>query len=238
MYTSQKIFLLLITIITIVAALVTTSRVRTQNNLPQASPQTPPGRVNKEEKAEYESQFPVADYEAAESGAPDTRQQRRGKNRRYDGRGVVAKPENSGEEQVTTRFDDWEMQLPALPVAQSDAVVIGEVLDAKAYLSNDKSGVYSEFSLRADEVLMESGTAKIAPGSTVVAEREGGRVRLPSGVIELYQIAGYGMPRNHHRYVLFLRGTGEERSYSIITGYGAGGSYLTPGQARCRQIEV
>ncbi|HEX8500750.1 MAG TPA: hypothetical protein VF659_09175 [Pyrinomonadaceae bacterium] len=141
---------------------------------------------------------------------------------------MVAKPENSGEDQTTVRDNDWEMHLPPLPVAQSDAVVTGEVMDAKAYLSNNKSGVYSEFSLRADEVLMESGGVKIAPGGIIAAEREGGRVRFPSGVVELYEIAGQGMPRAGHHYVFFLKATGEEQTYSIVTGYEVLGNRILP----------
>jgi hypothetical protein len=228
MHTFQKKILTLITVTIITAAATTTSQVQTQNNPSQALPQTPPRRFTKAEKAEYESQFPVADYEPAEPEDAGKRQKRRGKNRRFDGRGMVAKPENSGEEQATTRFNDWEMQLSPLPVAQSDVVVMGEVSDAKAYLSNDKSGVYSEFSLRADEVLMESSEPKIAPGSMIVAEREGGRVRFPSGIIELYEIAGQGMPRPGRSYVLFLRATGEEQSYSIVTGYEVLGNRILP----------
>src|ERR1700755_2170007 len=37
--------------------------------------------------------------------------------------------------------------LPALPVAQSDAVVLGEVIDRRANLTEDGTGVYSEFSV-------------------------------------------------------------------------------------------
>ncbi|HEX7958046.1 MAG TPA: hypothetical protein VF508_13950, partial [Pyrinomonadaceae bacterium] len=201
-----------------------TPQVRT----PTAPPQTAPRRFDKAEKAEHESQFPVTDYNAAEPEDPEQRGKRRARNRRYDGRGLVAKPENSGEDQATTRFDDWEVNLPPLPVAQSDAVVIGEVLDAKAYLSDDKGGVYSEFSLRADGLVLEGGGAKIAPGSTVVVEREGGRVRFPSGVVELYQVAGQGMPRVGRRYVLFLKGAGEGQSYGIVTGYEIRGGLILP----------
>lgn len=215
MYTLRKIIPLLIVITGIGIAVATTSQVQTQKTPPQA----PPRRFDKAEKAEYESQFPVADYESAESEDPDKRQKRRARNRRHDGQGLVGRPENSGEDREITRFDDWEVGLPTLPVAQSDVVVMGEVIDANAYLSDDKSGVYSEFSVRANEVLMESGEAKIDPGSMIVTERVGGRVRFPSGVIELSNISGQGMPRAGRRYVLFLKSTGEEQSYRIVTGY-------------------
>lgn len=219
MRTFQKIFLPLITVTIITAAAVTTSQVQTQSTQPQAPPQNPPRRFSRDEKAEYESQFPVADYESAEPEDSNEGRKRRARNRRHNGQGLVAKPENSGEGREITRIDDWEMNLPTLPVAQSDLVVLGEVTDARAYLSEDKQGVYSEFPVRADEVLMGGGEAGVAPGDTLIAERVGGRVRFPSGVIELSNIAGQGMPRAGQRYVLFLKSTGEGQVYRILTGY-------------------
>lgn len=224
MHTLRKITLFLIAVSGVGLAVTTTPQIPPQKNTPQA----PPRKLSKAERAEYESQFPIADYESSEPEDPDKRQKRRAKNRRHDGRGLVAKPENSGADQATTRFNDWDMQISPLPVAQSNAVVIGEVAEARAYLSDDKSGVYSEFSLRADRVLMESGGVTIAPGSMIVVEREGGRVRFSPGVVELYEIAGQGMPRIGHRYVLFLRSTGEEQGYSITTGYEVLGNRILP----------
>jgi hypothetical protein len=45
----------------------------------------------------------------------------------------------------------------ALPTHISNAVVIGEVTDAKAYLSEDRTSVYSEFTIRVGEVLKKAG---------------------------------------------------------------------------------
>lgn len=129
-------------------------------------------------------------------------------------------------------MNHWELGLPALPVAQSDAVLIGEVINAEAYLSDDKSGVYSEFSIRADKVLMENDEAKIIPGRVIVSERVGGRVRFPSGVVELSNIAGQGMPRAGRRYVLFLKRTGEEQTYRIVTGYEVWEGRILPSDKR------
>lgn len=215
MLTFKKLILILTVIIGISLAVAATSQVQTQKTPPQTSPR----RFDKAEKAEFESQFPIANYESAESEDLDKRQKRRARNRRHNGQGVVATPENSREDRETALTNDWEVGLPALPVAQSDLVVMGEVTDAKAYLSDDKQGVYSEFSVLADEVLMQSGEAKITPGSVIATERPGGRVKFPSGITELHQVTGQGMPRPGHHYILFLKSTGEEHSYSIITGY-------------------
>ena len=39
---------------------------------------------------------------------------------------------------------EWDVYLPALPTAQSDAIILGEILDAGAFVSNDKTGAYSD----------------------------------------------------------------------------------------------
>lgn len=215
MHTVTKILPLLIATVGIGAALATVPQQPPQ----RTQPPPPPRRLTQAEMDEHRSQFPIADYEAAEPEEPEKREKRRARGRRHDRLWLVGRPEKSGEDEGTIRFNDWEMGVPALPVAQSDAVVLGDVTDAKAYLSEDKSGVYSEFPLRVEEVLMEGGGAKIAPGSTLTTERVGGRVRFPSGVVEFYEIAGQGMPRAGRRYVLFLKSAGEEQSYSIVTGY-------------------
>lgn len=54
-------------------------------------------------------------------------------------------------EKSQSSFELPESHAPAetsLPAIESDAVVIGEVTDAHAYLSNDRTSVYSEFELR------------------------------------------------------------------------------------------
>lgn len=72
----------------------------------------------------------------------------------------------------------WWVGLPALPVEQSDAVVIGEVERAQAHLSTDKTGIYSEFTIRLEDVL-KGRSEEAVPGVTVIAERFGGGGEIP-----------------------------------------------------------
>jgi hypothetical protein len=106
---------------------------------------------------------------------------------------------------------------PAFPVGRSAIIAVGAVVDAQAYLSDDKTGVYSEFSIRIEEVFQNDGLEPSFPGSLVVAEREGGRVRFPSGRIILYGNREEGMPRQGSRYVFFLKR--EDQRYSLLTAY-------------------
>jgi len=65
---------------------------------------------------------------------------------------------------------------PAFPVSRSDTVVIGEVKDAAAYLSQDKTNVYSEFAVQIESVLVNTSPLQIVSNNAIVTERSGGRV--------------------------------------------------------------
>ena len=108
--------------------------------------------------------------------------------------------------------------MPQLPAAQSDVVVIGQILDAQAYTSGDKNGVYSEFTLQVNEILKKDGEWVATPDAVITVERQGGRVRYPSGRTEWYRISLQEMPLVNHRYVLFLKRIDSD-SFSILTGY-------------------
>lgn len=104
----------------------------------------------------------------------------------------------------------------AFPVGRSDAIVIAKVSTAQAYLSNDKTAVYSEFGASVEQVI--SGEATV--GSSIVFERVGGRVILKSGK-ELIRGPEYGrgMPLTDHTYLLFLKQDKEAQTFNLITGY-------------------
>lgn len=108
---------------------------------------------------------------------------------------------------------------PAFPVSGSDTVIIGEVKDAAAYLSQDKTSVYSEFSVRVESVLKNTSVLQMATNSTITTERGGGRVRLPSGREILRGTHGKPMPKVGRRYVFFLMSNAETQSFAIVTAY-------------------
>jgi hypothetical protein len=108
---------------------------------------------------------------------------------------------------------------PAFPVSQSDAILIATVTDARAFLSPDKSSVYSEFEVKIGEVLMNDSPAALGPGVSTTAGRSGGIVRFPSGhTLELGNCCE-SFPQQHGRYVLFLKWNDAGRDFSIVTGY-------------------
>lgn len=162
------------------------------------------------------SKYPIADYDAPESENETRRRERKLKNKRYDNRsGLVSKelPVDEGEENNLFTHSESKAGLPA-----SEIVVVGEVLDAQAYVSNNKQSVYSEFTFRVDDILKNNST-NITQGSLINVDREGGFVLYKNGKRRLHRIAGFGMPRVGRRHVLFLKNPEKSLNYEIITGY-------------------
>lgn len=170
---------------------------------------------SKQPKEIDKSHWPVADATATEPTDPVKRAKRRAKGEKYK-ESISPVDENTD---TIFSYAHWDVELSALPVSKSDAVVIGRVLDAQAYLSNDKTGVYSEFTVSLEQVLKNDRFASLTPNNLIVVERKGGKVRYPSGHITIYQINGQGMPSIGGRYVLFLKHDAPEQDFFILTGY-------------------
>lgn len=177
--------------------------------------------TNQQDEETFKEQFPIADSNAKELGDPVKQAKRKEKSKKYD-KSISALTETTTIQAIHL---DWEVGLPALPVAKSDAIVIGEITEAQAFLSTDKTSVYSEFTLRVDEVLKNDGRTPILPSTPITAERVGGRVRFPSGHVALSFMHGQGLPRIGRRYALFLThnfsifGGVQEQDFYILTGY-------------------
>ena len=107
---------------------------------------------------------------------------------------------------------------PAFPaVPMTDVVAVGTVQNVQAYLSSDKTSVYSEVTFEIEEVL--KGNERATAGSFVSAERFGGAVRFPSGKILRRGATGRNIPVNGGRYLLFLNSIQGDNSFTIVTGY-------------------
>lgn len=161
-------------------------------------------------------ELPLAVFSAS-APSPGDHTPRSVRSRLFDGRFPKALDEMPGTGVIKTTH--WWINLPGLPTAQSDAVVLGKTVSANAYLSSDKSNVYSEFLIRVEEVFRkdESGDSLVS-GGTVTALREGGRVQVPDGRVLYLMSSDQGMPRVGQRYVFFLK-YNKGVAYRIITGY-------------------
>lgn len=163
-----------------------------------------------------ENRFPIADYTAAGPSDPRERSKRQEKGKKYDKSAWRIYPETTSS---MARVDYVNPNLPALPLTESSAVIVGQITDAQAYLSNDKTGVYSAFTVRIDEVLKNSSSVSLSSASSIEVERDGGRVRFPNGRILIYAINSQDMPVVGPRYVLCLTNPQGQSDFQILTAY-------------------
>lgn len=180
-----------------------------------------------------EAVTPLVDFNTPEPSDPEERALRRKRGRRHDYHGDPADVRRFvlGEQSAPVALDlpisGGPVENP-IPVQQSDAIVIGKVVDAHAYLSNDRTNVYSEFSVLVEDVLKNNRGASLYTGAHIATERRGGSVRLPSGRTLVRGALGRTMPRAGGRYALFLKRDEEGDTYSIVTGYELRGGKVLP----------
>lgn len=159
--------------------------------------------------------LPIVDYNTLESSSVEKQNIRRARSSRHNDSTLNVKELPPNVDRLPLISHSW-WGLPSIPTKQSDAVIVGEINDAHAYLSNDKTGVYSEFTIQVEQVL--KAPVSVNPTSVVV-ERVGGAVRFPSGRVIRYEVYNQGMPRIGGRYLLFLRYNSDGDDFSVLTGY-------------------
>jgi hypothetical protein len=173
------------------------------------------------------SQFPIVDYTTQKPANLTEKQIARSK--KYNSRSAPVIGEDSG---TIVLISDWDSNLPALPVKQSAAVIVGEITDAKAQLSDDRTKIYSEFTVQIEQVLKNDEKTPLEKGNSILVERLGGRVRLPSGKIVVSSTSHQDLPRVGNRYLLFLTHEGPDAGYyedlHILTGYEFRNGLVTP----------
>jgi hypothetical protein len=182
-----------------------------------ASPLKTQGQRADAKKEVAEDQVPVVNYDETQTTDQVEQSKRRIRGSKFDKSHWSVDPTDTSD--TTVRVDVLDPNLPAFPFSQSTAVIAGEVTGARAYLSNDKTGVYTEFTVSIEEVIKIDAEGSLTVGSSVELIREGGRVKFPSGKVHLYKTAGEEMPRVGKRYVLFLTGSKQQQNLQILTGY-------------------
>lgn len=160
---------------------------------------------------------PIVNFDNAESVKAAEKNTRQLKNSRHNKESLVLRNPNTGVGEVI-REPEWEAGLSDLPAHKSDIVVEGIVADTKAFLSEDKTGIYSEFTIRVSKVMKVVSGLSVNLGDLIVSERFGGKVRYPSGQVVLYRIGGQGAPMGGKRYLFFLA-RAEQGNYKLLTAY-------------------
>jgi hypothetical protein len=169
----------------------------------QGTPQNAEQQSHTRQLYEHLDKFPVADYEAADVPDPESRAKRGNRNKKYNR--PQGKKFGASNPTISGMTNEWEWGLEAtLPVRQSSAIVVGTVTGAQAFLSEDKTNIYSEYSVRVESVIKNFDGEPVKVGDTLAAERQGGRVRLPSGDVSGFFISGQHPPQAGRRYVFFL----------------------------------
>lgn len=176
-----------------------------------------PSQVEQQQPVQEDDIEPIVAYEegvAVDEAQPNVRKAR---NSRYNNAFSV-RDEEEGIEALPVN-SHWWLDMPALPVDRSTAVVIGTVKTSKAFLSDDKKGVYSEYAIQVEEALKNANSLQYVNTNTLTAERVGGAVRFKSGHLQRYRINDQGMPKVGRRYAFFLKLNPEQQDYTIVTGY-------------------
>lgn len=170
-----------------------------------------------------ENDVPVLNLKQAETtGSDQLKGRKRGQSLRQR---IKIEELKAGVEPLPFSWNIWA-RMPALPVEQSNAVVLGKVTDRRAVLMDDKLGIYSEFSIKVSEIF-EDDLNGFFIDQVITASRVGGAVRYSSGKIQKYTVSRLNYPQNEKEYVLFLK-RDELGDYSILTGYEVNGNVVQP----------
>jgi hypothetical protein len=163
--------------------------------------------------------------EAPEPSDPQTRASRLAKNMRYNigGRNLTVASKNLGPDEEEDRFVEhyWLSGAQLFPTSESAIVVLGTLSSAQPYLSEDRSNIYTELTLRVDEILKNDSASPVAPNTSIVADLQCGALRRASGQVVRLDIPnrGPGRLRPGQRYLLFVRRIHEGKDLAIVTGF-------------------
>jgi len=139
------------------------------------------------------------------------------KNARHDKSGPIKIDSYPNAREV--RSDpEWRAGFSDLPADKSDVVVEATVGDSKAFLSEDRTGIYSEFTIVVSRILKVASGLTINPADRIVTERFGGKVRYPSGQVVRWFVPRQGVPIVGKTYLFFLA-KADQDSYTLLTAY-------------------
>jgi len=199
-------------LLVLMVGMIALSVVRHRNPIPAA------GQTNREDYKKVNERFPTADYDDKQDlPDPEKNAKRKAKQKRYNDTSLVASHVEPGVDEAALTLEP-HFTFPALPVAESEIVVVGTIGTAQAHLSENKENVFSEFALIVEDVL-KSKIQEVERDSVLTIDRVGGHVRYPNGHRILYRITGLNMPQVGGRYLLFLTLKHNNEDISILTAY-------------------
>ena len=177
------------------------------------------------QQQEKKETFPIANYDEPDLTDPKKNEARKKKKIRHNNFSMVAK--NPPDWQAELLFIDEGLALtPALPLARSGSVVVGEVKAAEAHVSENKENVYSEFTVLISKVLKTTNSS-IFEGAEITIDRIGGFVKYPNGQTVLYRLSGKNTPVVGEKYIFFLTSPNNQ-DLIIVTAYKLGANGVIP----------
>jgi hypothetical protein len=190
----------------------------------QSPTPTQPDHDKSLKPSRYSSALPKGEFQDKQIELVPDQDRRQLRESRYKGAySEIQDPADSNPsgpaKETTYVIKDYAGQIDALPVSRSAAVVIGTILSSKAFVSKDRTYVYSDFQVRVDQVLKQDPKANLAIGGRMVASRGGGTIHFPSGHVKDYVNHGEGMPAIGSQYLFFLvKPDIPEPEYEVIIG--------------------
>lgn len=201
--------IVLMFVITTIAVTFDRSEVRSQDKSSGLAKGSPP------QSGPDLSKYGKADYDSEAIIEPLERERRNRISKRYDNEGWVIRNPHDQFGKIG-RFSELSPP-PVIPTTESDIIVIGKITELTTYLSNDKTGVYSEFKIKISQVLKNGLSIDLEPDCFITIDRPGGVVRYPGGQVVLYEDSQHSLPEVGHEYALFLRADTKSENYEIVT---------------------
>lgn len=194
-----------------------------------SSPQTATPQQTAQEKAKirpskYSAPLPRGEFRNEQIELAPDAERRQLRESRYKGTYPEVRdpaetdPTGPAEESIVV-INDYAEPIDPFPALRAAAVVVGTVLDGKAFVSSNQTYIYSDFHVRIDQVLKPDPSANLAVGGQLVASRGGGAIHFPSGRIRNYVNQGEGVPAVGSQYLFFLvKPNIPEPEYEVIIG--------------------
>lgn len=137
-------------------------------------------------------------------------------------------------ELVLPSFYDRSL-LPPLPFAESSIAILGTATDYQPFLSSDKGSIYTEITVKVEEVFQADPGFSVSRGDSLTINRPDGSVQLPDGRIVTRVAKGLGTPLQPKcTYVLFLsRSPMVPPRYVVAVAWELRDGRVLPADVRC-----
>lgn len=115
-----------------------------------------------------------------------------------------------------------------MPYADADSVVVGTISHLQPFLSADKNGIYTEYTLTVTETVKNRASTTVLPGDSLTLVRPGGAARLTDGRVVRHSIVNDIIPAVGRQYLAFLLYQFDLDSFAYVKLWLVEGGVLKP----------